>query len=145
MEGAALGACFDVLFTSVVEATKKVAGFTPHLNRLQSILSCIKPIIDDVETLNLILDRPRHETEAFTARLIEAERLVVRCSKVSKWNVFMRLYYSSKLSNLEASLLTFFQINVAVLHLCETKRVSVVVRDLQEKVNQMAKMLNKLS
>lgn len=142
VQGAALGAAFDVLFTSVVDASKKVAGFTSQLNRLNSTLSSIKPSIDDMEKLNIILDRPPHETQAFTIRLVEAQRLVAKCSKVSRWNVFMRFYYSNKLRRLETSFSSFFQIDVTALHLCETKRISVVVSDLQEKVNEIAKILN---
>ncbi|KAL1538956.1 hypothetical protein AAHA92_27640 [Salvia divinorum] len=139
VQGAALGAAFDLLLTSVADASKKVASFISQLERVKSTLCAIKPSIDDIECLNLILDRPPHETEAFTVRLMRAELLVRRCSKVSKWNFLMRLYYSNKLSKLETSLLSFFQIDVAALHLCETKRIAVVVSDLQEKVNEIAK------
>ncbi|KAL1538955.1 hypothetical protein AAHA92_27639 [Salvia divinorum] len=139
VQGAALGAAFDLLLTSVADASNKVAGFISQLERVESTLCAIKPSIDDIESLNLILDRPPHETEAFTVRLMRAEMLVRRCSKVRKWNFLMRLYYSNKLSKLETSLLNFFQIDVAALHLCETKRIAVVVSDLQEKVNEIAK------
>ena len=139
LQGAALGAAFDLLLTSVADSSKKVAGFISQLDRVKSTLYAIKPSTDDIDSLNAILDRPPCETEAFTVRLMKAELLVRRCSKVSKWNFFMRLYYSNKLTKLETSLLNFFQIDVAALHLCETKRISVVVTDLQEKVNQIAK------
>ncbi|KAK6116289.1 hypothetical protein DH2020_049965 [Rehmannia glutinosa] len=142
VQGAALGAAFDLLFISVLEATQKIARFSSELNRLKSTLCSIKLVIDDIDNFNKILDRPQHETQVFVARLIEGEKLVQRCSKV-KWNVFMRLYYSIKLSKLEASLVNFFQINVAALHFRESKRISVVVSNLEEKINEIMTVLKK--
>ncbi|KAL8473596.1 hypothetical protein ACS0TY_029760 [Phlomoides rotata] len=135
--GAALGAAFDQLLISVIDATLKVARFRSDLNRLRSTLSSIRVVIDDVESFNRILDRPLRETEAFTIRLTEGEKLIRKCSKVAKINVFMRYYYSKKISKLEGSLLKFFQMNVAALHFRETMRVSVVLSNLDEKVNKI--------
>ncbi|KAL1538951.1 hypothetical protein AAHA92_27636 [Salvia divinorum] len=143
VQGAALGAAFELLVTSVAGASMKVVGFRSQLERVKSTLCAIKPSIDDIESLNLILGRPPHETEAFTVRLMKAERLVRRCSKVSKWNFFTRLYYSHKLSKLETSLLNFFQIAGTALHLCETKRIAVAVSDMQEKLNEITKQMSR--
>ncbi|KAL1538952.1 1-phosphatidylinositol 4-kinase [Salvia divinorum] len=97
VQGAALGAAFELLVTSVAGASMKVVGFRSQLERVKSTLCAIKPSIDDIESLNLILGRPPHETEAFTVRLMKAERLVRRCSKIAG----------------------------TALHLCETKRIAV--------------------
>ncbi|KAI3452060.1 hypothetical protein Pfo_008725 [Paulownia fortunei] len=143
VQGAALGAAFELLFISVIDATQKVASFSSDLNRLKSTLCSIKVAIDDIESFNRILERPQHETEAFTVRLMEGEKLIRKCSKVKWFNVFMRLYYSKKLSKLEASLGSFFRINVAALHFRESKRISVVVSNLEKKMNEITTMLKR--
>ncbi|GFQ06406.1 hypothetical protein PHJA_002784600 [Phtheirospermum japonicum] len=141
--GAALGAAFDLLFISVVEATWKLARFSSDLNRLESTLLCIKLIVDDADSFNKVLDRrPHQETHAFVARLVEGEKLVHKCSKVRCWNVIMRLYYSMKLSRLEAELVSFFQINLAAIHFRESLRVSAAVSNLEGKMNEIITMLN---
>ncbi|GFQ06405.1 hypothetical protein PHJA_002784500 [Phtheirospermum japonicum] len=140
--GAALGAAFDLLFISVVEATWKLARFSSDLNRLESTLLCIKLIVDDADSFNKVLDRrPHQETHAFVARLVEGEKLVHKCSKVRCWNVIMRLYYSMKLSRLEAELVSFFQINVAALHFRESRNISAALCNLEGKMNDIITML----
>ncbi|KAL8473604.1 hypothetical protein ACS0TY_030444 [Phlomoides rotata] len=81
--GAALGAALDLLFLSVVDATRKVARFSSDLNRLKSTLSSIRLAIHDVESFNKILDRPLHETQALTLRLTQGEKLVHECGSSS--------------------------------------------------------------
>ncbi|KAK6128953.1 hypothetical protein DH2020_037296 [Rehmannia glutinosa] len=83
VQGAALGAAFDILFMSLVEATRKAARFSSDLNRLTSTLYFIKLVIDDIDSFNKILERPQHETQAFIARLIKGEKLVQKCSRMS--------------------------------------------------------------
>lgn len=134
---ASLGAAFELLFVSVVDATQKVARFRSDLDRLKTTLFSIRAVVDDVENFNKILDRPLHEIEAFTVRLTEGEKLIRKCSKVRKINVLMRFYYSKKLNKLEGSVLKFFQMNVAALHFRETMRVSFVLSNLEEKVNKI--------
>ncbi|GFQ08322.1 hypothetical protein PHJA_002976200 [Phtheirospermum japonicum] len=85
---------------------------------------------------------PHQETHAFVARLVEGEKLVHKCSKVRCWNVIMRLYYSMKLSRLEAELVSFFQINLAAIHFRESLRVSAAVSNLEGKMNEIITMLN---
>ncbi|KAK4488362.1 hypothetical protein RD792_004122 [Penstemon davidsonii] len=138
--GAALGAAFEILFKTVLDATVKTINFNSDLSRLKSTLFSIKPAIEDIQKFNRILDRPPHETEMFTDQLKNGEKLVRKCSKV-KWNVCKRLYYSRKLSKLENLLVRFFHIEVAALHFRESKKISVGVSDLEEKVNEMVVMM----
>lgn len=138
----ALVAATDLLFASVVDATHQVTTFGFHLDRLNSILHLVNLTIADIESFNSILDRPQNETEMFTLRLMEGEKLVRKCSKV-KWNVFKRWYYSKKLSKFEALLSNFFQVNVAALNIREIKRMAVMMTDLKEQMNRMTKLMKK--
>ncbi|PIN24424.1 hypothetical protein CDL12_02846 [Handroanthus impetiginosus] len=141
VQGAALGAAFELLCTSVLEASQNVVRFSSDLARLESTLCSIELAIDDVENFNKILDAPKHETETLTERLLEGEKLIRKCSKV-KWNVFKRLYYSKKLRKLEALLLNYFQINVAAFHFRESKRMSVALNNVNEKLTELATIVN---
>ncbi|PIN06404.1 hypothetical protein CDL12_21043 [Handroanthus impetiginosus] len=96
VQGAALGAAFELLFVSVADATRNIAHFNTDLNRLESTLSSIKLVVDDIENFNKILKGQQHETQSLIFRLLEAKKLIQKCSKI-KWNVFKRLYYSKKL------------------------------------------------
>lgn len=144
VEGAALGVAFQVFFTSVVDASLKISHFRSQLDRLNSTLSFIKLAMAEVDTFDAILDRPKHEIKAFTDRLSKGEELVHKCSKVNWWNVFKRLYYARELTKLEASIVMFFQTQVAALHFCESKRTSVRMRHLEVKMNEMTDILKRL-
>ncbi|KAI3452061.1 hypothetical protein Pfo_008726 [Paulownia fortunei] len=127
--GSALGAAFELLFNTVLDATKKVARFNSDLRRLKSTLDSIKLANDDIQRFDRILETPLDETERFADQLKKGVILVQKCSKV-KWNVCKRFYYSKKLSNLEAELLRFFRIEVPVYLLRETKKMSVGVNQI---------------
>ncbi|PIN24423.1 hypothetical protein CDL12_02845 [Handroanthus impetiginosus] len=91
VQGAALGAAFELLFVSIADATQNIAHFNADLNRLESILHSIKLAIDDIENFNKILEGQQHETQSLIDRLLEGEKLIQKCSKV-KWNCCERGY-----------------------------------------------------
>ena len=108
-EGAALGSVCNLLVAAVLEVTQKVAAFKFSLDRLKTTLNSIKPIYDDIERLNEILNRPEDETESFLTQLRKAEKLVRKCLEIKSWNFYKKYTYSRKLNALDQSLLRFFK------------------------------------
>ncbi|KAG8384449.1 hypothetical protein BUALT_Bualt04G0119000 [Buddleja alternifolia] len=78
------------------------------------------------------------EEVSFDHRLIEAEKLIQKCSKVKWINIFSRWYYSMKLNKLELLLVNFFLINVAAFHVRESKWNSIIMED---KIDEIAIMI----
>ncbi|KAG8384451.1 hypothetical protein BUALT_Bualt04G0119200 [Buddleja alternifolia] len=137
VQGAALGAAIELLIILFLDATHKVVRFSSDLNRFTSTLSSIKRLIDDIHNSHKICES---EKESFNHRLIEAENLIQKCSNI-KWDIFSRWYYSKKLNKLEVILLKSFLMNVAAFHLRESKRISVIVSNVEEKIDEIAIMI----
>ncbi|GFQ06564.1 probable disease resistance protein at5g66910 [Phtheirospermum japonicum] len=127
--GSALGAAFELLFTTVIDAAQKAANFNSDLRRLKSTLDSIKLAIGDIQRFDRILETPPLQTKMLADQLNRGASLVRKCVDVKR-NVFKKLYYSRKLSKLDFELLRFFQTELQVFHLRETKKVSVGVNQI---------------
>ncbi|PSS21558.1 Disease resistance protein [Actinidia chinensis var. chinensis] len=138
--GAALGAVFGELLRAVEDVVSKSASFNSILKQLQSTLNRVTPTIEDIEKLNRVLDRPQLETDMFTDRLREGQRLVLKCAKVRCWNYCAKYSYAKKLMALEKSLLNFFIIDVAAVNYRDTKDVLVAVNRVDSKLDRMGTM-----
>lgn len=136
-EGAGLGEVFERLFRAVLGISQKLTTFSSSLNSLKSTLASLKPIVDDLEKLNMALDRPQQETDLFIHRLREGERLVAKGSKMKSWELYKKYSYSKKISDLEDSIMGFFGVDVQALLVRDTKQVLVEVHDVDKKVDKV--------
>uniref|UniRef100_A0A5B7C9B9 RPW8 domain-containing protein n=1 Tax=Davidia involucrata TaxID=16924 RepID=A0A5B7C9B9_DAVIN len=135
---AVLGAAVGELLKAVLDVKDKAVKFKSILKNLASTLESIKPVFDDIEKLDKVLDRPPEETNTFTDRLKEAEKLVLKCSKIKWWNYCKKSDYAKKLIELEQSLLKFFQMEVQALISMHSRKILVVVNELNVKMEQMS-------
>lgn len=141
-EGAALGSVFNLLMAAVLDVTQKVATFKFYLDRLKTTLNSIKPLFDDIERLNEVLNRPKEETESFLTQLSRAEKLVRRCLEIKSWNFYKKYTYSKKLNQLDQSLLRFFKLDAQLHMVRDSRRIMVGMRDVDEKVDEILSILS---
>ncbi|KAL3526744.1 hypothetical protein ACH5RR_011400 [Cinchona calisaya] len=141
-EGAALGSAFNLLTAAVVDVTQTVAAFSCRLDRIRGTLFSVKPLIEDIEKMNKLLDSPKQETDAFLDQLRKGEKLVRECSKIKNWNFYEKYIYSKKLKFLEKSLVRFFQLDGQVHLHRDSRRTMVEVRDVGEKVDEILSILS---
>lgn len=134
--GAGLEKVLSVLSKTISHVIKKTWLFKSKLKRLQETIDKISPIFNDIEKLNQILDRPQQETDSFIDQLKRAEVLVKECKKIKYLNVYMKYTLSSKLDELEESLLRFFQIEVQLHQARDTKEILVAVKDMHKRLDQ---------
>lgn len=127
--GAALGAVFGELLRAVVEANIKTVMFKALLKQLNSTLLSVTPIIKEIEKLNRVLDRPRHEIDKFIRKLEQGEQLVRKCSTI-RLNCFKRIFYAHKLQKLDASIVRFFQVDMVAQVARDTKETLVKVNEI---------------
>lgn len=135
--GALLGAVFGELLKAVEEVTTKAVEFKTLLNRLKSTLNQITPIIEDIEKLNRVLDRPNIETEMFTDKLKEGKRLVLKCAGVRWWNLYAKPLHAKRLIAFENSLVRFFQIDVTAQISRDSKKILETVNRIDGKVERI--------
>lgn len=109
--GGLVGDAVSKLSDAILIVITKTWYFKSKLIKMQENITSIKPVFNDIEKLNIQLDRRRDETNMFIKHLKEAEDLVRKCEYI-KWNLIKRYRYSSKLDDLNESLTRFIQIDV---------------------------------
>ncbi|XVF59487.1 hypothetical protein PTKIN_Ptkin07bG0279800 [Pterospermum kingtungense] len=139
IEGAGLGIVFTELVTAVVEVTKTATLFGDVLEELESTLLSIRPVIKDIESLNKVLGK-EHETKQLMEIICKGQKLVRKCSKIQRWNIFKKTCYAYKLQGLKDSLERFCQIDMKTQQtrdikevLCEVKGIGLELRRLSSK------------
>ena len=132
--GAALGAVFEKLFAAVEDARTKATKFDSSLKKLEETLKSINPSILEMKRMNDQLDRSKEDMEKLIQILKDGEKLIHKCSKVSRCSYFRKWRYVNKIEALEGSLLYFFQVesqtillrnNMQILVLLKSKKVSL--------------------
>ncbi|XP_076923770.1 putative disease resistance protein At5g66900 [Bidens hawaiensis] len=116
--GVVLEEAVSGLLKVIVTTIKKTWYFKSKLKEMQKTLEIMKPDLDEMEQLNKKLDRRRAETERFKNLLKQAENLVVKCKKI-KWEFWKRSGHSSKLDEMNESLLKLVQVDLQ-LHIAVT-------------------------
>lgn len=139
VSGAAVGALFAELLTAVMKAMKTTILFRSRLKSLQLILQYIGPIINHIDKLNELLDRPEEEMQGLHDLLKSGKILVVKSSKVSI-NLYKRYRCSSKLAGLEDEIRNFFLIYIIVVSR-DSKEILTEVKDIHEYIRKLSLML----
>nr|XP_023891174.1 probable disease resistance protein At5g66900 isoform X2 [Quercus suber] len=116
--GAALGAVFGEVFAvfhdSVKEVGSKALMFKPILKSLESQLGILAPLVEDIRQLSEQLELRKVETETLIEHMKKGEKLVRKCSKIRWWNYCFKVYYSTKLQELDNEILKFCQVVLPV-------------------------------
>ncbi|GMP28093.1 hypothetical protein CsSME_00003778 [Camellia sinensis var. sinensis] len=121
--GAALGAAFGELLRAVDNGIINAVQFKSTLTSLRSRLNQISPMLEEIDNLNRKLGRSEQDTEMFTNRLKEG--------------LHFKSLYTIKLKDLEQSIVTFFQIEAQAQMSMDSRRILVVVNEVDEKLERM--------
>ncbi|KAL7231856.1 hypothetical protein ACSBR2_009977 [Camellia fascicularis] len=135
--GAALGAAFGELLRAVDNGIINVVQFKSTLTSLRSRLNQISPMLEEIDNLNRKLGRSEQDTEMFTNRLKKGLHFVNKCEKIPWWNCFKKWFYTNKLKGLEQSIVKFFQIEAQAQMSMDSRRILVVVNEVDEKLERM--------
>lgn len=142
--GAALGQAFRMLSESITQVGKTSGRFDSNFRRLNSTLFSIKPVLEDIETLNKALEGRESEIEIFMKRLEEGEKLVRKSAKIKRYNVCKRWYYSKKLADLEKSTINFFEVHGLMQTCRDRKKILVALKEEGEKLDEIYAILKNI-
>ncbi|XP_030472237.1 probable disease resistance protein At5g66900 [Syzygium oleosum] len=138
---AAVETAFRELLELVKNLGKTVAAFGGQLKKIESTLSSIGPIINEIDKFNNLLDRPQ-EMGRIENLLKQGEGLVNKCSKIHKFNLWMKYTHSKKLTNFNAEVVEKFQIYMPLVNarngtetLVELKRIGGDVKKVKESIS----------
>ncbi|XP_006338225.1 probable disease resistance protein At5g66910 isoform X1 [Solanum tuberosum] len=135
--GAALGPVFELLLKSVIDVGIHIATFRSKFLSLKETLIYIKPVFDDIKRLSKVLDGRDEEIDMFKTQLMKGEELVLKCSKIKRYDPLKKWSYSRKLTKLDNSLVKFCQIHGLIQVVRDTKQILV-------KVNENGKILEEI-
>ncbi|GMI74752.1 N REQUIREMENT GENE 1.1 [Hibiscus trionum] len=130
--GAAVGAVFGELLGGVVAASKTVAIFRETWKELASILSSIKPVIEQIESFNKLFDKEQ-ETKQLVEIIGKGQKLVGKCCKVRSWDLIRKIYYVQKLHGLSKSIERFCLIDMQTHQTRDMKMMLVEIGRLSSK------------
>lgn len=130
---AAMGAVFGELLKAVIDVAQKTVKFKSILTDLIDILDKIKPRLDEIEKLNVILDGKKEETDSLIEQWKKGTELIHRCSSVPFWE---RYFFSKKLIKFKESL-SQFSLSVQLLQTVESKKILVGVNEINGKMDHL--------
>lgn len=134
--GGAVGTLFTVLYEVVKDVKEKTMMFKSLLGDLKSTLDSLKPLIEDIEKYNNLMDRPKEELENFKEKMKNGAVLVPKCSTVSRWNTYKKYKYAKKLLDLDQCLNRLLTIlNVGGVR--DGKETLYRVINIEEKIDKL--------
>lgn len=92
--GGALGVPFSALYDVIKEVVVKTRMFKPLLVDLVSTIETLKPLIEEMEKSNKVLDHPENELIGFKVHMQKGARLIHNCSEVRWWNICKTIKYT---------------------------------------------------
>lgn len=136
-EGSIIELLLERLLQEVVDAAKRITTFRSSLNSLKSTVFSLKAYFEEVARLNKVLHSPQQETDMFINRLREGETLVRNCSQVKWWNLYKKISYSKKITELENSLTRFFQLIVQADMVRDHKKMLIWIDEVNNKLDDL--------
>ncbi|KAK7848843.1 putative disease resistance protein [Quercus suber] len=139
--GPLLGVAFGQVFTSLRETVKdtvsKVCQFKPILERLQSTLDRLAPMVDQMVELSEKLDLPERETKRLKEHMEEGVKLVRKCLTVRWWNYVFKFKYSSKLKDLDDEIIRYCWLDL----IAQCARNGLMTLENSQNMTRMLKIL----
>ncbi|XP_004297332.1 PREDICTED: probable disease resistance protein At5g66900 isoform X2 [Fragaria vesca subsp. vesca] len=140
--GAVLGTAFSVLYAGVEDLIAKNHLFRGLFKDIKSKLDTLKPLLADMTLSNKqLLYANNDELRGLEQVLKAGEELVLKCSKVSKWDLYRKYKYATKLFAWGEDLESQFKL-LQVHGIRDGKRTAVGVSQISstlEEVNQRMK------
>ncbi|KAI9084540.1 hypothetical protein K1719_033528 [Acacia pycnantha] len=132
--GAVLGVLFDQLRKEIWRVKDNSVMFKPKLEELEETLTILYPVIEEIEELNIRLNRPNHGTETISLRrlLEDGTKLVSKCSKIPRWDIFKQGRYREKLVELDNKILRFHNLYLQAHMGRDQKQTLLFVQEMRE-------------
>ncbi|ESQ47459.1 hypothetical protein EUTSA_v10020099mg [Eutrema salsugineum] len=108
--GAGVGALASELLKLLIAEAKMVLTFKSVYNDLASKMEELRPTIEEIEKLQKV-----EELKNLKDTIIKARVLVEKCSRVQRWNCFLKSYYNRKIVGINKKMKNFCQVQMQIL------------------------------
>ncbi|KAJ4828381.1 hypothetical protein Tsubulata_017839 [Turnera subulata] len=105
-----------------MEVQNNNSMFKPSLKRLETMLTDMHPQIQRIERFNNAFDRPR-EIEGLKELLQEGEELILKCSRIKRYNCFKKSSYNKRILKLEEEIRNYISVTLQVQQLADHKEI----------------------
>ncbi|KAJ8764341.1 hypothetical protein K2173_006081 [Erythroxylum novogranatense] len=125
---AAAGAGLEVLFGGilklVIALVKENVAFGSTLRLIEATLGSLGPKLKQIEQLNLQFDCPE-ETQRLRELFVQGEALLVKCSKIKRYDLVRTPFYNQKLRNFDRSLQRYINYDMQVQMAVDLKHLKL--------------------
>ena len=112
--GAVFGQVFAVLYDRVKDFRNKGRKFNSTLEKLESNLKSLKPVVKDIEKLSEKLDGRKDEIEPLIDQMKMADECIRECSKIKRWQRAFKTKYGGELTKLNEAIESFCKVDMPV-------------------------------
>nr|XP_011467772.1 PREDICTED: probable disease resistance protein At5g66900 isoform X2 [Fragaria vesca subsp. vesca] len=143
--GAVLGTAFSVLYAGVEDLIAKNHLFRGLFKDIKSKLDTLKPLLADMTLSNKQLSYANNDELRGLEQVLKAgEELVRNCSNVSRWDLYRKYKYATKLLAWGEDLESQFKL-LQVHGIRDGKRTAVVVENIEVGVSQISSTLEEVN
>ncbi|CAN1325440.1 Probable disease resistance protein At5g66900 [Linum perenne] len=135
--GAGFNILFDTFLKAILNVSKKNNIYESTFTRLEKTLLAMAPAINKIDVYNMDFDRP-DEINGLKAILKKGAELVLKCSKIKRYDIIRKPMYASKLIKLEEKLRRYNTTVLQVHQVADQKEILFEVKQLGNQVRQMS-------
>ncbi|EEF40016.1 leucine-rich repeat-containing protein, putative [Ricinus communis] len=135
--GAGLELAFGSLLRIILEVRRKNVMFASTLQILIDTMEAIRPSIKRIDSFNTDFDRP-DEIKGLRDLIRKGEDLVIKCSKVHKYNYVKKPYYTKKLIKLDESIRRYISTILPLYQTSDIKETLYEMRVLSTQIRNLS-------
>ncbi|XP_050206223.1 probable disease resistance protein At5g66900 isoform X2 [Mercurialis annua] len=135
--GAGLELAFGSFLRIILEVRRKNIMFGSTLQILIDTLETMSPSIKRIDSFNSDFDRPE-EIQGLKDLIKQGEELVLKCSKVHKYNVVKKPYYTKKLMKLDERIRRYINTIMPLQQTADIKETLFEMRLLSTQIRDLS-------
>ncbi|WOG84479.1 hypothetical protein DCAR_0103662 [Daucus carota subsp. sativus] len=135
----AIGTAISEALRLVVTVQKRRGDFRGNFETLENTLGSALLTLQQIQKLNIVLNRSEENTEHFIKQLNQGVSLVEKCTQIPYWKTYK---YSKKLAELDECIEKFFNIGVQGCVAVNTLRNGVGIQEINDKFDFVLRYLN---
>ncbi|CAN1282855.1 Protein DA1-related 5 [Linum perenne] len=133
--GAGLELVFGTFLKVVFEVKKTNSQFAPALKLLEATVNDLTPDIKRIDAFNRDFDRPE-EMSDLKELMTKGEQLVLKCLKISRYNIFKRYILAKKLISLNNSIPQYIGSVMQIIQFADQKETLFEVKQLNNQIRK---------
>ncbi|CAI0553825.1 unnamed protein product [Linum tenue] len=133
--GAGLELVFGTFLKVIFEVKKTNSQFDPALELLEATVKDLTPDIKRIDAFNREFDRP-DEMADLKELMAKAEKLVRKCSKIWRYNIYKRYFHAKKLLKLNDEIPLYIGSVMQIIQFADQKETLFEVKQVSNQIRK---------